>query len=82
MDEYGTPLQIKTIYGRGVVMKAAEAVAVAYCMCIALLSIYCGYAALSKPLPAPRPLCGVAEISPDITPEERKQCREMRRRSL
>lgn len=63
-------------------MKAAEALAVAFTICVALSSVYWGYAALSKPMPAPRPLCGVAEISPDVTPEERKQCREMRRRSL
>jgi hypothetical protein len=62
--------------------KAAEAMAVAFAMCVALFSVYWGYAALSKPMPAPRPLCGVAEISPDITPEERKNCREMMRRSL
>ena len=63
-------------------MKAAEAMAVAFAMCIALCSVYWGYAALSKPMSAPRPLCGVADISPDFTPEERKNCREMRRRSL
>lgn len=63
-------------------MKAPEALAVAFAMCVALFSVYWGYAALSKPLPAPRPLCGVAEISPDVTPEERKQCREMRGHKL
>lgn len=63
-------------------MKVAEALAVSFAMCIALFSVYWGYAALTKPMPAPRPLCGVAEISPDITPEERKQCREMRGHKL
>ena len=63
-------------------MKPLEAGAVAFAMCVALFSVYSGYAVLSKPMPAPRPLCGVAEISPDFTPEERKNCREMRRRSL
>lgn len=63
-------------------MKVAEALAVAFAMCVALSSVYWGYAALTKPMPAPRPLCGVAEISPDVTPEERKQCREMRGHKL
>jgi hypothetical protein len=63
-------------------MKAAEAMAVAFAMCVALFSIYFGTKAVTMELGARRPLCGVAEISPDITPEERKNCREMRRRSL
>lgn len=57
-------------------------IVIAFYICVALLSVYWGYAALSKPLLAPRPICGVAEISPDVTPEERKQCRQMRGHKL
>lgn len=63
-------------------LSIAAAFVFAYYICAALFMVYWGYAALTKPMSAPRPLCGVAEISPDITPEERKQCREMRRKSL
>lgn len=51
-------------------------------ICVALFSIYWGYAALSKPMKPPRPLCGVAEISPDLSHEQREQCRQRRRQSL
>jgi len=63
-------------------MKAAEALAVAFTICVALSSVYWGYAALSKPMPAPRPLCGVAEISPDFDNKHREQCRQMRGHKL
>lgn len=55
---------------------------IAFYICTALFSVYWGYAALSKPLPEPRPLCGVAEISPDISTADKEKCRQMRRRSL
>ena len=63
-------------------MKPPEIVAVAFYVAIALFSIYFGMKVMTMEPGARRPLCGVAEISPDITPEERKNCREMRRRSL
>jgi hypothetical protein len=63
-------------------MKPLEAAAVAFAMCVALFSIYFGTKVMTMEPGARRPLCGVAEISPDFTPEERKNCREMRRRSL
>lgn len=38
--------------------------------------------ALSEPPPAKRNVCMVAEISPDVTPEERKHCRLIRGHKL
>ena len=63
-------------------MKTAEALAISFAICIALFSVYWGYAALSKPMPAPRPLCGVAEISPDFSPADRARCRQVRGHKL
>lgn len=36
----------------------------------------------SEPQPIRHNICTVAEISPDITPEERKRCREIRGHKL
>jgi len=56
-------------------MKAAEAMAVAFAMCVALFSIVFGYKAVNTNPPLP---CGVSEISPDISTEVREKCRQMR----
>ena len=59
-------------------MKLPEIIAYAFYITIALFSITYSIKATNKPqLP-----CGVAEISPDVTPEERKQCRQMRGHKL
>lgn len=63
-------------------LSVAAAFVFAYYICTALFMVYWGYAALSKPMPQARPLCGVAEISPDVTSEERTQCREKRGHKL
>lgn len=56
-----------------------EKLVVAFYMCVALFSVYWGYAALSKP---PKLPCGVSEISPDFDNAQREQCRIMRGRKL
>jgi hypothetical protein len=56
-------------------MKAAEAVAVAFAMCVALFSIVFGYKATTTNPPLP---CGVSEISPDLSTADREKCRQMR----
>lgn len=60
----------------------ANALVLSFYICVALFAVYWGYAALSKPMKPPRPLCGVAEISPDFSQEQREQCRQMRRHAL
>jgi hypothetical protein len=56
-------------------MKAAEAMAVAFVMCVALFSVVFGYKAVTTNPPLP---CGVSEISPDLSPADREKCRQMR----
>jgi hypothetical protein len=58
-------------------MKAAEAMAVAFAMCVALFSIVFGYKAVNTNPPLP---CGVSEISPDLSAADREKCRQMRER--
>lgn len=60
-------------------MKWPVAIAVAFYICVALFTIYWGYAALSKPAKLP---CGVSEISPDFDHNQREQCRQMRGHKL
>jgi len=56
-------------------MKPPEIVAVAFYMAIALCTVVFGYKAVNTSPPLP---CGVSEISPDVTPEVREKCRQMR----
>ena len=56
-------------------MKPPEIVAVAFYMAIALFTVVFGYKAVNINPPLP---CGVSEISPDVTPEVREKCRQMR----
>ena len=56
-------------------MKPPEIVAVAFYMAIALFTVVFGYKAVNTNPPLP---CGVSEISPDVTPEVREKCRQMR----
>ncbi len=56
-------------------MKPPEAVAVAFYIAIALFTVVFGYKAVNTNPPLP---CGVSEISPDVTPEVREKCRQMR----
>ena len=56
-------------------MKPPEIVAVAFYMAIALFTMVFGYKAVNTNPPLP---CGVSEISPDVTPEVREKCRQMR----
>jgi len=60
-------------------MKWPVAIAVAFYVCVALFSVYWGYAALTQPTKLP---CGVSEISPDFNHEQREQCRQMRGHKL
>lgn len=56
-------------------MKPPEIVAVAFYIAIALFTVVFGYKAVNTNPPLP---CGVSEISPDVTPEVREKCRQMR----
>lgn len=56
-------------------MKPPEIVAVAFYITIALFTVVFGYKAVNTNPPLP---CGVSEISPDVTPEVREKCRQMR----
>lgn len=60
-------------------MKWAEALAVAFYLCIALgsLYMYVKVADMEPKLP-----CGVAEISPDFSHAQREQCRQLRGHKL
>lgn len=57
-------------------MKITESFILAFYICIAIFSIYFGYLSPTKDtiiLP-----CGVAEISPDFSQQQRDQCRLIR----
>ncbi len=60
-------------------MKWLAVVVLAFYVCVALFSIYWGYAALTQPVKLP---CGVSEISPDFDHKQREQCRQLRGHKL
>ena len=59
--------------------KIAKAIAVAFYIAIGLFSLYYGYLAITF---EPRPACGVAEISPDFSHQDREKCRQLRGHKL
>jgi hypothetical protein len=56
-------------------MTLAESLVIAFYACIGLFSVYFGYRAMNAPPPSP---CGVAEISPDVSPRTKERCRAIR----
>lgn len=60
-------------------MKLPEIIAVAFYVAIALFSLYYGSKVVSE---EPQVMCGVAEISPDFSAEDRARCRQMRGHKL
>lgn len=60
-------------------MKLPEIIAVAFYIAIAMFSLYYGSKVISE---EPQLLCGVAEISPDFSAEDRARCRQMRGHKL
>ena len=63
-------------------MKAAQAAAVGFYVVVAAINLYFLWYAITTPPPVRHNICTIAEISPDITPEERKRCRQMRGHKL
>ena len=63
-------------------MKKIEEYAIFLCLIPAwVLLLYCLVVVNINP-PTRHNVCTVAEISPDVTPEERKRCREIRGHKL
>ncbi len=60
-------------------MKLPEIIAVAFYIAIAMFSLYYGSKVISE---EPQLLCGVAEISPDFSAEDRARCRQIRGHKL
>lgn len=60
-------------------IKIAKAIGIAFYICIGLFSLYYGYLAITF---EPRPACGVAEISPDFSHQDREKCRQLRGHKL
>lgn len=63
-------------------MKWAEALAVAFYAVIAAFMLFFLVLVNVNPPPVRHNICTVAEISPDVTPEERKRCQQMRGHKL
>jgi hypothetical protein len=60
-------------------MRWAEALAVAFYVCVAMFTLYYGAKLYSQ---EPRLPCGVAEISPDFSNAQREECRKIRGHKL
>lgn len=60
-------------------MKPSEIVAVAFYIAIALFTLYYGSKVI---MDEPQIMCGVAEISPDFSAEDRARCRQIRGHKL
>lgn len=57
-------------------MKIAEVLVIAFYVSVAVFSVVFGYKAMTvENVQLP---CGVAEISPDFSPEDRERCRLVR----
>lgn len=63
-------------------MKALEVAAMAFYAVVALFTLLFIVLINVQPPPVRHNVCTIAEISPDITPEERKRCREKRGHKL
>ncbi len=62
-------------------MKPLEAAAVGFYIVVAMFTLYFLIKVNVNP-PVRHNICTIAEISPDITPEERKRCQQMRGHKL
>lgn len=60
-------------------IRMPEIVAIAFYVAIALFSLYFGSRVMTA---EPQIACGIAEISPDFSPEDRKKCRDMREKRM
>ena len=60
-------------------MKLIEALVIAFYACVALGSIYMYVKVANK---EPQLMCGVAEISPDFSAQDRERCRQPRGHKL
>jgi hypothetical protein len=60
-------------------MKLIEALVIAFYVCVALSSIYMYTKVAEK---EPQLMCGVAEISPDFSAQDRERCRQPRGHKL
>ena len=58
-------------------MKPFEILAIVFYICVGLFSVYWMHKSLNTSIP-----CGVAEISPDFSAEDRARCRQMRGHKL
>lgn len=63
-------------------MKPLEAAAIAFYMVVGGVMLYFLIKVNVNPPPVRHNICTIAEISPDVTPEERKRCREIRGHKL
>jgi hypothetical protein len=63
-------------------MKPAETVVLIFYSIVALCTIVGLTYAISTDPPVRHNICTIAEISPDVTPEERKRCRQIRGHKL
>lgn len=63
-------------------MKEAETLALVYYAIIAIITLYFIALLIVRPPPVRHNICTVAEISPDVTPEERKRCQQKRGHKL
>lgn len=60
-------------------MKPPEIIAVAFYVAIALFALYYGSKVVFN---EPQAMCGVAEISPDVSSADRMRCRQIRGHKL
>ncbi len=59
-----------------------ESLAIIWYAIIACCSLVMVILIALQPQPTYRNVCGVAEISPDVTPQERERCRQIRGHKL
>ena len=59
-----------------------KSLAIGFYIVVAVISFGFMWYAITTPPPVRHNVCTIAEISPDITPEERKRCREIRGHKL
>lgn len=62
--------------------KVVEETALVYYAIIAIITLYFIALLIVRPPPVRHNVCTIAEISPDVTPEERKRCQQMRGHKL
>jgi hypothetical protein len=63
-------------------MKIAECLVFIHVAIVAVITLFFLFLAITTDPPVRHNICTIAEISPDITPEERKRCRQIRGHKL